>query len=33
MELLHFLDESPSCYHAAANVTRALTEARYVRLW
>lgn len=33
MELLHFLDESPSCYHAAANVTHALTEAGYVRLW
>lgn len=33
MDLLSFLDYSPSCYHAAFNIARALTEAGYVRLW
>lgn len=33
MDLLSFLDHSPSCYHAAFNIARALTEAGYVRLW
>lgn len=32
-ELLHFLNESPSCYHAAAWVVKALQEAGYERLW
>jgi len=32
-ELLHFLNESPSCYHAAAWVKDTLLEAGYERLW
>ena len=32
-ELLHFLNESPSCYHAADWVANTLQEAGYVRLW
>ena len=27
--LLQFLNDSPSCYHAADQVVRALTEAGY----
>ena len=32
-QLMTFLDESPTCFHAAANVAQALTEAGYTRLW
>ena len=32
-QLMTFLDESPTCFHAAANVAQALTEAGYIRLW
>ena len=31
--LLAFLDASPSCYHAAANVSEALLQAGYARLY
>ena len=31
--LLAFLDASPSCYHAAANVAEALLKAGYTRLY
>ena len=31
-ELLDFLDASPSCYHAAANVAAALEQAGYRHL-
>lgn len=31
--LLDFLDASPSCYHAADQVTQALGGAGYIRLW
>ena len=31
--LLAFLDASPSCYHAAANVAKALLKAGYTRLY
>ena len=31
--LLQFLNDSPSCYHAADQVVRALTEAGFCRLW
>ena len=31
--LLAFLDASPSCYHAAANVAEALLQAGYTRLY
>ena len=31
--LLNFLNNSPSCYHAADQVVQALTEAGFCRLW
>ena len=31
--LLAFLDASPSCYHAAANVAEALLKAGYTWLY
>ena len=31
--LLHFLNTSPSCYHAAANVAKELLAADYTRLY
>ena len=31
--LIQFINESPSCYHAADSVARALSESGYVRLW
>lgn len=32
-QLLRFLNESPSCYHAAAGAARTLEEAGYTQLW
>ena len=32
-DLLRFLNASPSCYHAAANIASALEKAGFTRLW
>lgn len=32
-KLLDFLNTSPTCYHAADNLARRLTEQGYTRLW
>lgn len=32
-QMMEFLDASPSCYHAAANVAQELLGAGYVQLW
>lgn len=32
-DLLRFLNTSPSCYHAAANIASALEKAGFTRLW
>lgn len=32
-QMMEFLDASPSCYHAAANVAQELREAGYEQLW